>query len=138
MKSLNLFTTKKLLIAIWSMIIVNEVFSISPKNMLAFWFGKLLFSLLLLIPVILLYKVEKPLWKNGEYLLYFLYSISAPIFYICYHLLDSVKVSLYEPTFIVVNGILGAAFLIVAAVKLALFLKDMVHRKLTKKAPGTN
>lgn len=129
---------KKLLIAIWSMTAVNEVFRISPSNMLAFWFGKLLFSLLLLIPVILLYKAEKPFWKNGEYLLYFLYSISAPIYYICYHLLDSVKVSLYEPAFIVVNGVLGAAFLIVAMVKMVIFLKDTVKRKLTKKAPGTN
>lgn len=138
MKSRNLITTKKLLIAIWSMIIVNEVFSVLPKNMLAFWFCKLFFSLLFLIPVILLYKAEKPLWKNGEYLLYFLYSISAPIFYICYHLLDSVKVLQYEPTFIVVTGVLGSAFLIVAVVKLVIFLKDTVQKKLTKKAPGTN
>ena len=129
---------KKLLIAIWSIIIVNEVFCISPSNMLAFWFGKLLFSLLFLVPVILLYKDEKPFWKNGEYLLYFLYSISVPIFYICYHLLNSVKVLQYEPTFIMVNGILGAAFLIVAGVKLVIFLKDTVKRQLTKKAPGTN
>ena len=80
MKTRNSFATKKLLIAIWSMIIVNEVFCISPKNMLAFWFVKLLFSLLFLIPVIMLYKAEKPFWKNGEYIFYFLYSISAPIF----------------------------------------------------------
>lgn len=136
MKVRNLFATKKLLIAIWSMIIVNEVFCISPKNMLAFWLVKLLFSLLFLIPVIMLYKAEKPFWKNGEYILYFLYSISAPIFYICYHLLDSVKVSLYEPTFIAVKSVLGSVFLIVAIVKLIIFLKDMVQKKLTKKAPG--
>lgn len=138
MKTRNPFTTKKLLIAIWAMIMVNEVFYISPKNMLAFWFAKLLFSLLFLIPVVMLYKAEKPFWKNGEYLLYFLYSISTPIFYICYHLLDSVKVSLYEPTFIAVKSVLGSVFLIVAGVKLIIFLKDMVQRKLTKKAPGTN
>ena len=138
MKTRNSFATKKILIAIWSMIIVNEVFCISSKNMLAFWFVKLLFSLLFLIPVIMLYKAEKPFWKNGEYIFYFLYSISAPIFYICYHLLDSVKVSLHEPTFIAVKSVLGSVFLIVAAVKLVVFLKDTVRRKLIKKAPGTN
>lgn len=126
---------KKLLIAIWTMILVDEVFYVSPKNMLAFWLAKLVYSFIYLIPVIMLYKAEKPFWKNGEYLLYFLYSISAPVYYIFYHLSDSVKVSLYEPTFIVAKSVLGSAFLIIAAVKLFVTLKNTVQEKLTRKEP---
>lgn len=125
----------KNIVFMWFIIALKEGLHILDiDNMLFFWLVELLFSIIYLIPMISLYMKIKNIFKYPEYVVYFLYGMSSPVFYISWHLSNNINLLLYEHELYVINIVLGITFLTIFTYKLIKhFINIIMDRIVIKK-----